>query len=231
MKTKNILILFIAVILINTGCKNKKQSKTQETELKTETKDTHTTNNSLDWQGTYFGVLPCASCPGINTLITLNNDGTYEKTVEYLESNDTPQTTKGNFSWDKVGRITIEENSYLIEKNQLFCLDSDNKKYEGELADIYVLTKTELEPPLDSNEGYTLQMFVGSDNKNYNIIFNTNPKTPTALVETKGFSKMLSQTEVWAKGAEYSGSNTKLRVQGDHATLMIEDNKIELKGQ
>ncbi|MFU8831928.1 MAG: copper resistance protein NlpE N-terminal domain-containing protein, partial [Wenzhouxiangella sp.] len=30
---------------------------------------------SLDWVGTYSGVVPCASCPGIETSITLNDDG------------------------------------------------------------------------------------------------------------------------------------------------------------
>ncbi|HSH50375.1 MAG TPA: copper resistance protein NlpE N-terminal domain-containing protein, partial [Bacteroidales bacterium] len=29
--------------------------------------DMHTSEISLDWQGTYKGVLPCADCPGIET--------------------------------------------------------------------------------------------------------------------------------------------------------------------
>ena len=33
--------------------------------------DMHTTMNSLDWDGTYTGILPCADCKGIETNITL----------------------------------------------------------------------------------------------------------------------------------------------------------------
>lgn len=226
----NFPILVFLLLLVAIGCKNKTESSNEKEEI-VQQNTIQRSPNETNWQGTYFGVLPCASCPGINTLITLHKDGTYERTVEYIESNDTPQTTKGMFSWDKVGRITIEGNTLLIEKNRLIYLDEDNKKFTGELADSYVLARTELEPPLDSNEGYYLQIFKGSDNKNYNIIFNTNPKIPTALIETKGYSKMLSQTEAWAKGAEYAGSNTNLRVQGNRATLLIEDNKIELKSK
>lgn len=231
MKTKKNFSLIMTLLLFTAiGCQNNKKSANTEEKVSNKTTDLHNSQNTIDWEGTYFGVLPCASCPGINTLITLNTDGTYEKTIEYLESNDAPETTKGRFSWNKARQIiTIEQNTYLVGENQLFYLDSNNKKIEGELAEDYILTKTELEPPLDANEGYSLQIFTGSDNKNYNIIFNTNPKTPTALVETKGFSRMLSQTESWSKGAEYSGSNTKLTVKGDHATLIIKGNKIKLK--
>lgn len=230
MKTKKNFLLIIAVLLcIVVGCQNNKKSQGKETRASSETTDMHSSQNSIDWEGTYFGVLPCASCPGINTLITLNADLTYEKTVEYLESDDLPETTKGRFTWDKAGQIiTIGENAYLVEENQLSSLDNNNKKIEGELAENYTLTKTVLEPPLDANEGYTLQIFTGSDDKSYNIIFDTNPKIPTALVETDGFKTMLSQTEAWAQGVEYSGSNTKLTVQGDKVILIIKDQKIEL---
>lgn len=231
MKTKFFFSLIITTFLIVLGCKNIKKPQEKDEKVSDEvTTSTHNSQNSIDWEGTYFGTLPCASCPGINTLITLNADGTYEKTVEYLESNDTPETTKGKFSWVKTSQIiTIEENTYLVEENKLFSLDANHEKIEGELAESYILTKTELEPALDSNEGFTLQMFTGSDNKNYNIIFNTNPKIPTALVETDGFKETLSQTESWAKGAEYTKNNAKLTIQENKATLIIEGRKIELK--
>ena len=29
---------------------------------------------SLDWDGIYYGVLPCADCPGIQTTLYLNKD-------------------------------------------------------------------------------------------------------------------------------------------------------------
>lgn len=230
METKKNFLLIIVLVFIIIGCQNNKKSTNKKAKVSNETTKLHNPKKSIHWEGTYFGVLPCTSCPGINTLITLNADGTYEKTVEYLKSDDIPKTTKGQFHWDKMEQIiTLEKSTYLVGENQLFSLDNNNKKIEGELAENYILTKTELEPSLNANKGYTLQTFIGSNHKNYNILFNTNPKIPTVLVETSGFKKILSQTQAWAKGAEYSGNNITLTIQGDQATLTIKNNKIELK--
>lgn len=230
MKTVNFFSVILVVLLIATGCENKKNEQVTQEEVTNKTEVSDNAQSTNAWQGSYFGVIPCASCPGINTLITLGEDGSYESTLDYLESGDEPETTKGKIVWDKNNHvITLGESHYLVEGNQLFFLDADKKKVEGDLAKNYILTKTELEPSLDSNEGYTLQTFTGDDNKKYNIIFNTNPSVPTAYVQTEGFGKMLSQTEAWAKGAEYAASNTKLTVQGDKATLIIKGEKIELK--
>lgn len=79
--------------------------------------------NTADWVGTYFGMLPCGSCPGINTVITLNEDETFEKTTEYLESKDIPETIKGKLQWSKdKSIITIGENTYLVGKKTIVFL-------------------------------------------------------------------------------------------------------------
>lgn len=232
MKTGHIFLAVATVFLLFTACKNNENSETenQETEIKNAVPDMHNAKNSLDWPGNYFGVLPCASCPGINTHILLNQDGTYEKIIEYLESDDTPETSKGQIIWNEDGNIiTIEENTYLVSEGMLYALDANNKVIEGELAEKYILKKTELQPALDINDGYTLEQYTGSDKKEYDIIFNTNNKIPTALIKTDGLEKELKQTEAWAKGAEYSDGGIELRVNGDNATLIINNKKIELK--
>lgn len=233
MKSSNFFsILIVAVGLITVGCQNNKPAQEKVIEISNETNDVHSSQSSIDWEGTYFGTLPCASCPGINTLITLNKNAGYEKTVEYIGSEDIPKTTQGKFNWDKDGQIiTIGEAVYLVAENQLFALDANHKKIEGELAEDYILTKIELEPALDANEGYTLQTFTGSDDKPYNVIFNTNSTIPTVLVETDGFQKTLTQTQAWAQGAEYLGSNAKLTIKGEIVVLTIKDHEIELKQQ
>lgn len=220
MKTSGYITILITSLLIVIGCRIDKGSPVI---------DTHDSLGVVDWQGTYFGVMPCASCPGINTLLTLNSDGTYEKTIEYIESNDMPITTKGTFERDDSREVLIlGDSSYKVGENQLTLLDQNLKKIEGELSENYILIKTELEPPLDSNEGYTLESFKGSDDKDYNLVFNTNPTIPTVLITCEGFQKMLSQTQAWAKGAEYAGSNTRLIVKGDKGILTIKGRKIEL---
>ncbi len=227
MKTRKIILVLAALLIVVAACK-KRIAKTQ-TAFTTNTVDEHNAKNAIDWPGTYFGVMACGSGRGINTLISLNEDGTYEKTTDYLESKDKPETTKGKFTWSKdKSIITIGGNSYLIGENQLFQLDADNKVITGELAENYILNKTELETEPDMNDGYTLQQYIGDDKKEYNIIFNTNPKVPTVLIQSGDLEKKLAQTQSWAKGAEYKGNEAKLTIQGDNATLILNDKKIVL---
>ncbi len=44
----------------------------------------HNVENSLEWEGEYEGILPCADCEGIKTELELHADKTYELTEEYL---------------------------------------------------------------------------------------------------------------------------------------------------
>lgn len=227
MKFSKIAFTLIAATSLFFACQKEKQPESPEPQA--EVVDMHNSQNSVDWPGTYFGTIPAASSPGINTLITLNDDNTFEKTVYYLESNDTPETTTGTFKWSEdKSIITIEENTYKVGENQLFMLDINNKEITGEMAKDYILTKTELQVGLDVNEGYTLNKFVGDDKVEYDIVFNTNGKVPTALINYGDISKILMQTQAWAKGGEYAGDKLMLNVKGDKATLTIDKKKIKL---
>lgn len=105
---------------------------------------------SLDWEGFYTGVVPCADCPGIRTSIALNRDETYTLTMTYLggEENNT-FTEKGSFEWNAQGSsITLEgiENGasqYLVGENRLFQLDMEGNRITGNLADHYILEKVD----------------------------------------------------------------------------------------
>ena len=72
--------------------------------------DMHTSQNSLDWAGTYEGILPCADCPGIKTRLTLNKDGTFERMTQYLDRKVAAETVGGSFRWQANGNaITLDE--------------------------------------------------------------------------------------------------------------------------
>jgi uncharacterized lipoprotein NlpE involved in copper resistance len=104
---------------------------------------------SLDWAGTYFNTLPCASCEGIETWVTLKQDGTFELKTNYLGLNDAREEIfTGNFSWDKSGgSIQLEgliggaPGKYKVGENQIWHLDQDGNQIEGALADRYILKK------------------------------------------------------------------------------------------
>ncbi|ABM00440.1 copper resistance protein NlpE [Shewanella amazonensis] len=103
---------------------------------------------SLDWQGSYEGVVPCASCEGIKTRLTLNNDGTYLLQSQYLGKEQDGKEPKvfeeqGKFSWNASGGAIQLENGawYQVGENQLFMLDREGKRITGVLAGHYRLLK------------------------------------------------------------------------------------------
>jgi uncharacterized lipoprotein NlpE involved in copper resistance len=104
---------------------------------------------SLDWAGTYFNTLPCASCEGIETWVTLNQDETFELKTNYLGLNDAREEIfTGKFTWDESGSsVTLKgligdyPGKFKVAENQLWYLDQAGNRIEGELAEHYVLRK------------------------------------------------------------------------------------------
>lgn len=229
MKTKNTLLLLIVTALIIGGCKDAKKADTSEKKVEVdETVDMHSAKNSIDWGGSYFGVIPCAACPGINTLITLNTDGTFVKEEEYINSGKTVMPEEGKIVWGAKGSIIqLGTDYYVVNEGSLIALDSNKKTIAGE-QDSYILSRAMLKPVGGPIEGYAMQMFEGNDGMKYNVLFNTNPKVPTALVSGDGFIQMLSQTNAWAKGAEYASSNMQLMVKDNKAMLTKGSEKVSL---
>ena len=111
--------------------------------------DSHTTMNSIDWNGVYKGTIPCADCEGIETILTLNTDQTYILFTNYLGRNDAlEEEKKGSFSWDETGSIltlinfTSGPNQYKVGENQIWKLDKNGQIISGDLADHYLLIKS-----------------------------------------------------------------------------------------
>ena len=106
----------------------------------------HNSRNSLDWNGTYHGTLPCADCEGIHTMIELNKDETFKITQEYLNKNTKTEET-GKFSWSADGgtiSFKTKDNSkfsYKVGEARLIQLDQEGKEITGGLADKYILVK------------------------------------------------------------------------------------------
>src|SRR5215510_14646686 len=93
------ILWFTWIIFLSIGsfyCKSK--SKVTKNPMVTDT--VHTSRNSLDWDGIYRGVLPCADCPGIQKTVYLNKDGSYKLKVKYLDRQDSAKEYSGRFSWN-----------------------------------------------------------------------------------------------------------------------------------
>lgn len=132
-------ICFFALGIGMSACKSKGSAATAADSPKT----------SVDWQGIYTGVVPCADCDGIFTQITLNKDNTYILKTEYQGKEGLAETIEGTFQWNKAGDIItmdgLNEKSmpfaYKVGEDKLIQLDMEGNVISGNLAQNYVLTK------------------------------------------------------------------------------------------
>lgn len=123
----------------------------------------HSSRMSLDWQGTYRGLLPCADCEGIETVITLLDDGSYQRSVRYLGREDIPRRDQGEFEWDDTGGIIAlgeggEAQRYRVGENRLFHLDHNGERVSGDLAERYILAKDRSDPRLEGREWVLIEL-------------------------------------------------------------------------
>jgi heat shock protein HslJ len=102
---------------------------------------------SLDWDGTYTGMTPCADCEGIETTVTLNKDMTYQLSNNYKGKSTDAIMKTGTFSFNKdgnsitLGNITDGPSMYAVGENQLIQLDMQGNKITGDLSEKYILKK------------------------------------------------------------------------------------------
>ncbi|WP_312102930.1 copper resistance protein NlpE [Acinetobacter venetianus] len=149
---KSIIALSLASIFLVACSKadnknNQEQTPTAASEA-VAVDSAHTAENSLDWNGTYKGVLPCADCEGIETELELNADKTYELKETYLGKGDGKAfESKGSFQFDANNTSVIEldktgdNRKYFVAEGYLKALDMEGNEITGDLADKYELKK------------------------------------------------------------------------------------------
>ena len=154
---KKLLLPVLAATLTLTACKKTEEVKTNDTFSETiipenqPAQDTmavagDNTQTSVDWNGTYKGTIPCASCPGIETTLTLNNDKTYTLESNYLEEKDGKTTDKGTFEFDSTGSFFTLKNAADAKDQKIFFVGEGNvwmvtKVGDREMKDEYKLVK------------------------------------------------------------------------------------------
>jgi uncharacterized lipoprotein NlpE involved in copper resistance len=137
----NYLTIMMAFLLF-IGCES---DKNEGEEINTI--DMHTSENALDWVGAYKGILPCADCEGIETVLELNDDQTYLLQTRYLGVDEEIQIEEmGIFTWDISGqKIQLNNkqapNQYKIGEDIIWCLDINGEIITGDLAIYYILRK------------------------------------------------------------------------------------------
>ncbi|GIU39920.1 copper resistance protein [Shewanella colwelliana] len=148
--TKLLPLILLPALLILNGCSAPQSKMTTPKPVKTAQTVTYATGdnsqNSLDWPGEYTGVIPCASCEGIDIHLILHADFSYQLTQGYLGKQDTPTVQEGVFIWNNRGSaITLDNSStpmqFQVGENQLFMLNQNGEPITGALAQHYRLQK------------------------------------------------------------------------------------------
>jgi heat shock protein HslJ len=132
-----LLIIVGGLALLASGCSSPPQAVTAIFDT------VHTSQNSLDWAGAYRGVIPCADCRGIETVVVLKSDGTFTRHFKYLGKGDEVFSKEGRFTWNAAGSTVslAGDARYLVGENHLTRLAPDGARVRGALADRYVLAK------------------------------------------------------------------------------------------
>lgn len=147
-----------------------------------------TSRNALDWDGIYQGVLPCASCEGIETQLELKRDGSYKLISVYLgKEADNRFEQTGQFHWDEQGRTIQLDNAggepiyFRVEENGVRQLDMSRELITGPLADHYRLAKlaAAAEPEITATE---IDGFTGIDWQLTELLGDTLGADTTAFV-------------------------------------------------
>ena len=93
--------------------------------------------------GEFYGKVPCADCPGIETKLTLNEDGSFLLDETYLEKKDGQFNAKGSYEVSADGAfVTLKEEGndkprvFLVEEDAAYLVEKvgDAKKPEYKLA-------------------------------------------------------------------------------------------------
>lgn len=142
---KTFLILVCSYFFL-TSCGNASRPNSTATDTDTTAIDIHNAENSLDYQGTYKGVLPAADCPGIETTLTLTKSKIFTLHSKYLERNAAFEE-KGTYAVDD-NILTLKADNgefsyYKIEENRLRMLTLEKKEVTGDLAEYYLLNKVQ----------------------------------------------------------------------------------------
>jgi len=95
--------------------------------------DEHNSRNSLDWEGTYQGLLPCADCAGVLATLRLDAGGTYSLSTRRLGTGEASLDRDGAFTWSPDGgSISLasesEPSAFRVGEGRLLVLNADGSR-------------------------------------------------------------------------------------------------------
>lgn len=152
-KLNNLFKYLLVSTVVLASCQNAATEKVVHQPASAENTAALPTHSSLNknaaWPGTYTGTLPCASCSGIETELTLLPNNTYELKQIYLSEKNNEFKNQGSFTWmpDSSG-IQLQglkdmSGKIAIKNKQLLWLNEQGQEVTGSLAKNYILNKVQ----------------------------------------------------------------------------------------
>ena len=137
---KVFLFLFI-LVSVETSCQQAGKKTPKVAPAKSANLD-----SSNSFSGKFYGVTPCADCPGIETTLFFNPDSVFIESLKYQERNSSFSDT-GRWSMSN-GLITVSfskggsERFYLVKNDSsISMLDANKKEIEGALSSFFILKR------------------------------------------------------------------------------------------
>jgi len=153
---------FIFLVVIASGCNSSVPEASSPAEAPAAEKqippDGHNSRISLDWDGTYAGMLPCADCDAVQTVLTLYSNETFSRKVTYIGRDGRTFEDEGAFEWSEDGgSISIDNidgsrQKYLVGEGFLLHLDRKGERITGARSERYRLEKLLRDPLLEDRE-------------------------------------------------------------------------------
>lgn len=139
MRKSIFIIAIVCLILFELSCSNNSNKVVTRSEIQPNKNDT-----SQSFSGIFFGITPCADCPGIETTVHFNTDSVFIENLNYMERNTSfADTGKWSIS-DSIITVSFPgHQAYFSIKSDsaIFILDAYKKKIEGALSDKYILKR------------------------------------------------------------------------------------------
>ncbi|MDD5580013.1 MAG: copper resistance protein NlpE [Methylobacter sp.] len=112
---------------------------------------TNPIDKSLEFHGVFYGFLPCDDCNGIKTTLSLKQNNNYLLVTQPARESSREYYEKGKYSWNDENHTVVltprkesGTRQYHIEnEGTLIQLNSEGARITGELADHYILRRSD----------------------------------------------------------------------------------------
>ena len=142
---KLILCTFLGISLL-AGCSSGDSKSARTSDSTQSTQPLKNARQSLSWLGTYQGILPCANCEGIATMLVIEDGGKYTLRTRQLGIEDKDRKYQGTYSWKNDSTLVlsgaVQEKVFTVYNGYLQAMMPDGSPIPAHPGANYRLEKS-----------------------------------------------------------------------------------------